>query len=400
MFIKNMMYRLFPHKLQKKFKKKVYPRMGIQYNVPILVSDETNENIVRYLFFSSGHKLQLFESHIDLLEHSIADLTNQYCILFRIKKYEKDRRFFEVLTSKKALTTYYAWSESLIIEYIKIDMIFIGISYYGNLTISFSNTPHLFIAGETHSGKGNVTKNILLQLLYKSMYQKIKIAVIDFKEALDYTCFDGVFDVYTELSSVSNYLVKLIQEMKRRNNLLKKYKVENIDEYNKIAPEKLCRYYLIADEAIDALVDKKSNIKDDLSKLARKSRASGIHLILTTQLPSTESFGNQLKNNITGRICGRFADESASRIVLSNTMASKLPETKGRMLYKIGADIYEIQTPKLSNNVISNFVRNNKSKLNVSSDFENNSNLTLVKNNDKQFYNLEEIKDIKVSNKK
>jgi S-DNA-T family DNA segregation ATPase FtsK/SpoIIIE len=386
-----------PSKMQRKLKrKKVYQRMGIKDNFPMIVDDQTDGNLTTYYVYSNGQALEIFNRNTDLLEHSFTEFSKQYCQLVKIKKNDNDRRFFEIITANKALIKFYNWNEELIREYIRSDDIFVGISHFGNIVINFSEIPHLFIAGETHSGKGNVTKNIILQLLYKSLHKRIDIFVIDFKSGLDYTPVKSIIKVHKEYNDILKLLQSLTKEMKRREVLLEKVEVENIDEYNKTASNQLHRIYLIADEAVDAVSGKDDDpIKDALTQLARKSRAGGIHLILTTQLPSTKTFGNQLKNNIPMRICGRFADESASRIVIDSTKASKLPEIKGRMLYKLGADTYEMQTPKVSNQLITQFVKANKNKMKINIESNSDQKVSLEKP-EKKFYDLNEIKNIKV----
>lgn len=392
-----------PNKLQRKLKrKKVYERMGMRDNFPILISDERNNNLTTYKFYSSGQALDTFKKHTDLLEHSFAEVSKSYCQLIKIKKTDDDRRFFEIVTANKPLIKFFDWKEELISDYVKNNEIFIGISHFGGITIDFSKIPHLFIAGESGSGKGNITKNILIQLLYKGIYKRVDIHIIDFKSGLDYTPIKGIVKIHKDYSNILKLLQKMVSEMKRREEILEQIEVENIDEYNKIISRdnQLHRIYIIADEAVDAVSGKDDDpVKDSLTQLARKSRAVGIHLILTTQLPSTKTFGNQLKNNIPMRICGRFADESASRIVLDNTMASKLPEIKGRMLYKLGFNTYEIQTPRVNNYLISNFVKNNKDKLKVNSnniDLNAGDKVSLEKKETK-FYDLDEIKKDKIN---
>jgi hypothetical protein len=386
-----------PSKMQRKLKrKKVYQRMGIKDNYPMIVDDETDGNLTTYYVYSNGQALEIFNRNTDLLEHSFTEFSKKYCQLVKIKKNDNDRRFFEIITANKPLIKFYNWNEELIRDHIRSDDIFIGISHFGNIVINFSEIPHLFIAGETHSGKGNVTKNIILQLLYKSLYKRIDIFVIDFKSGLDYTPIKSIIKIHKEYNDILKLLHYLTKEMKRREALLEKIEAENIDEYNKTATIPLHRIYLIADEAVDAVSGKDDDpVKDALTQLARKSRAGGIHLILTTQLPSTKTFGNQLKNNIPMRICGRFADESASRIVIDSTRAAKLPEIKGRMIYKLGADSYEMQTPKVDNKLITNFVRANKDKIkmNVDLNSSNNDQKVSLEKKETKFYDLKKIKD-------
>ena len=84
-------------------------------------------------------------------------------------------------------------------------------------------------------------------------------------------------------------------------------------------------------------------IEKELSTLARLSRATGINLLIGVQRPDAKVITGQIKTNVPVRICGRFADNSASEIVLSNTKAKDLKDTKGRFLIKIGADTEEFQ---------------------------------------------------------
>jgi S-DNA-T family DNA segregation ATPase FtsK/SpoIIIE len=386
-------------KVSKAFKKhNVYNRIGANGYYPKLVNITNNDNSTIYNFYSNGNKLNIFESNTDTLEHAISKGTKSYCRVVKVNKSYRDTTIFEVLTANKPLITCYSWNLDLVQEaYNNNQSIFLGIGYFKKVLINFAEIPHLFIAGETGGGKGNITKSIVLQILYRSMFEDIKLTVIDFKEALDYQVFQNTFTVLTEIEQLQRLIDSLMIESKKRSQILLSKSCENITEYNKLSNvEKMPRYFIVADEAVDAFPDTKKDspmakMKDDLTKLVRKSRAVGIHFVLTTQLPSTAVFGNQLKNNIPGRLCGRFADESASRIVLDNNQASKLPEIKGRMLYKVGAELLEVQTPKTNNTVVSWFVTNNKHRFKI--DSHKNKTLNLDKSDDKQVtYDLKEFK--------
>ena len=102
------------------------------------------------------------------------------------------------------------------------------------------------------------------------------------------------------------------------------------------------------------MLDKKGVAKEErevfeklegrISTLARLSRATGINLFLGVQRPDANVLTGQIKNNIPVRISGRFADKSASEIVLGNTAAVELPDIKGRFLYKVGNETIEFQS--------------------------------------------------------
>ena len=85
-------------------------------------------------------------------------------------------------------------------------------------------------------------------------------------------------------------------------------------------------------------------IEGRLSTLARLSRATGINLFMGVQRPDANVLTGQIKNNIPVRISGRFADKTASEIVLGNTDAVNLPDIKGRFLYKVGNETIEFQS--------------------------------------------------------
>ena len=126
----------------------------------------------------------------------------------------------------------------------------------------------------------------------------------------------------------------------------------NVDEYNKKHTKKLSRIVVFIDE-IAIITDptgadsetKKilEKIVKDLSDLARLGRATGFKLIIATQNPNYKVLPNQIKSNCDGRMCGRFADTSASGIVLGTNDAANLPPVKGRMVLKLGADTTEFQ---------------------------------------------------------
>lgn len=391
------------NKINRKFlKKRVYERMGIKKNYPVLSRQKTEKNITKYYFYSSGQKLNIFEANSDLLEFSIAEFSKSYCQIIQIKKNENDRRFFELITANKQLTIFFNWDMNLIKDYAAKQNILLGISHFGEKSFSFIKTPHVLIAGETGGGKGNMTRNVLLQLLAQSIHIPLSLVVADFKAGLDYSRFKNI-QVMKDKQKLKNFLASLIEEMHKRNNILFKSGFENIDEYNRTTQNKLYRYFLIVDELTEAIdidglhkyrdkqeLQLRLDIRAGLTTLARLSRAAGIHLVLTTQLPSTKILSNQFKNNIPGRICGRFADDSASRIVIDSGRATKLPDIKGRMIYKAGADFFEIQTPKVSTWQIVKFIKEYESKFKL---IDKKVELSKISDNPK-LYTLEDYKTI------
>ena len=144
----------------------------------------------------------------------------------------------------------------------------------------------------------------------------------------------------------------LVEENQKRLALFRKLKVKNLPEYNQKTGKNLCRIGVFCEE-IAEMLDKKGISKEEkpiyealerhISSLARLSRATGINLFLGVQRPDANVLTGQIKNNIVVRICGRFADKSASEIVLNSTAAVDLPDIKGRFLYLKGNELMEFQ---------------------------------------------------------
>jgi S-DNA-T family DNA segregation ATPase FtsK/SpoIIIE len=400
------------HRLQKQLEKKqIYDRMGFKEHLPMLDDFIIDGKLTIYRFWSNGRSVEDFKRNKDVLENFLSKHrfggNKEFCQIVNITKNKHDRRIIELVTANSNLKDLYKWDETLVQD----NKIFIGESIYGSIHFNFEKVPHLFIAGGTGGGKGNMNMNIILQLLAQSISNKnICLTIADFKSGLDYAKFTDHINLIEKHSELDEFLDQLIEEMNRRNNILRNSKLPNIKEYNKLNSPQLPRYYLIVDEIAEAIdikgLDKtadqaerkiKLKIRRKLTSLARLSRAAGIHLILTAQLPTVDIFGNQLKNNINGRICGPFADESASRVVLDSKEASNLPEIEGRMIYQAGLEKKEIQTPFVYSGCIDNFLKKYSTRINLKNTLKK-INKTNKKNETKnKLYSINEIKENKLS---
>jgi len=397
-------------RLQKALEKKgVYTRMGFKDHLPILDDFIIDGKLTIYRFWSNGRSVNDFKNNTDILENFLSKHkfggNKEFCQVVNITKNKHDRRIIELVTANSNLKDLYKWDISMVQD----SKIFIGESIFGKIFFNFEKVPHLFIAGGTGGGKGNMNMNIILQFLVQSLTNKnICLTIADFKSGLDYSKFTKHINLIEKHEELDKFLDELIAEMHRRNNILRNAQLPNIKEYNKLNRPQLPRYYLIVDEIAEAIdiknLDKIENSKErkiklkirgKLTTLARLSRASGIHLVLTAQLPTVDIFGNQLKNNIQGRICGPFADESASRVVLDSKQASNLPEIEGRMIYQSGLKTYEIQTPYVYPGCIEEFLKKYSSRINLKNTLKK---INEVANKEKnEFYSIDEIKENKLS---
>lgn len=226
----------------------------------------------------------------------------------------------------------------------------IGESDLEQVKFDLNRTPHVLAAGETGSGKSVTLRCMLWQMIKKGC----RIYMIDFKGGVEFgKVYEKYGEVITDRERALVVLEILVKENAARLKLFRDMEVKNLKEYNKKTHKNLSRIGVFIDE-IAEMLDKKGVAKEDkaiyeqlegyLSTLARLSRATGINLFLGVQRPDANVLTGQIKNNIPVRISGRFADKTASEIVLGNTAACNLPDVKGRFLYKVGNETIEFQS--------------------------------------------------------
>ncbi len=203
--------------------------------------------------------------------------------------------------------------------------------------------PHLLVAGTTGSGKSVCLNTIITSILYKSSPDEVKFIMIDPKQ-VELSMYEGlphmvVPKVITDPNKAVNALQWAVDEMERRFNLISEERVRNIDEYNKLDKvlqnkvKKMPFIIIIFDEFADFMQVAKNEIEDKVRRITAKARASGIHLILATQRPSTDVVTGTLKANLPARIAFKVAGRVDSEVIMGSPGAEKLLGY-GDMLYK------------------------------------------------------------------
>ncbi len=217
----------------------------------------------------------------------------------------------------------------------------LGVDAFGEQEIwNMSTIPHGLDGGESNSGKTTSVKLVLAQALALGH----KVIIADFKNAIDY---EKIWHDKCKIVSTKNDLLmvldNLIEEYDIRVQELIKFGVNNIDNYNKKATNKMKHIILAFDEVAEVLtIDKKhlskeekeqlEKIERNIEKIARLGRMVGIHLLLSTQRPSADLISGQIRTNIGYRICFR-ADEILSNIILDNKDAAEKIPKNARGLY-------------------------------------------------------------------
>jgi S-DNA-T family DNA segregation ATPase FtsK/SpoIIIE len=201
---------------------------------------------------------------------------------------------------------------------------------------NIAKMPHLLIAGATGSGKSVVIHSLIVSLLYKNSPETLKFIMIDPKR-VELTPYNKlphlIAPVITEGKKAVAALRWAISEMDKRYDTLMQSGNRDIQSYNAGHKEEPMNYIvIIIDELADLMATYGREIESSVVRLAQMARATGIHLVVSTQRPSVEVITGLIKANITTRIALQVASQIDSRTILDMAGAEKLLGG-GDMLY-------------------------------------------------------------------
>jgi len=193
--------------------------------------------------------------------------------------------------------------------------------------------PHLLIAGTTGSGKSVGINAMILSLLYKNDPEHLKLMMIDPK-MLEFSIYDDIphliTPVITEPKKAIAALANMVAEMERRYRLMADKKTKNIDNYNEkvkkdgSGDEPMPFIVIIIDELADLMMNGGKEVETSIARLAQKSRACGIHLIVATQRPSVDVVTGIIKANLPSRLSYRVGQKIDSKVILDSMGAESL----------------------------------------------------------------------------
>jgi S-DNA-T family DNA segregation ATPase FtsK/SpoIIIE len=226
------------------------------------------------------------------------------------------------------------------------------------MVADLAKMPHLLVAGTTGSGKSVAINAMILSLIYKSMPSEVRLILIDPK-MLELSVYEGIphllAPVVTDMRQAGAALNWCVAEMDRRYKLMSALSVRNLAGYNQkvrdgiekkqplkhpftLTPdnpedlEALPLLVVIIDELADLMMVSGKKVEELIARLAQKSRACGIHLILATQRPSVDVITGLIKANVPTRIAFQVSAKVDSRTILDQQGAESLLG-QGDMLY-------------------------------------------------------------------
>jgi DNA segregation ATPase FtsK/SpoIIIE, S-DNA-T family len=222
------------------------------------------------------------------------------------------------------------------------------------LVQDLAELPHLLIAGTTGTGKSVCLNSIITSILMTRRPDECKMILIDPKmtELTEYGKIPHMMHpVVTDMKKAEAILAWAVDKMEERYELLSRCRVRNIATYNELGEEeiktrlgaeseeeqkaiqaKLPYIVIVVDELADLMMMMKREVESHIIRLAQKSRAAGIHLVLATQKPTVDVITGLIKSNLPGRICFKVSSRTDSRVVLDEMGADKLLG-KGDMLF-------------------------------------------------------------------
>ncbi len=214
------------------------------------------------------------------------------------------------------------------------------------VTCEIDKMPHLLIAGATGSGKSVCINAIITSLLFRTKPNEVKMVLVDPKK-VEFTPYHDVphllWPVITDATMASNMLKKVVVMMEGRYDAFAEAGVRNIAGYNEMVDDynekntenKMVRMpyiVVIIDELADLMMVAGKEVEASIQRITQLARASGIHLIVATQRPSTDVITGIIKSNIPSRISFSVSSSIDSRTILDQTGAERLLGN-GDMLY-------------------------------------------------------------------
>ena len=210
----------------------------------------------------------------------------------------------------------------------------------GPVWIDLAKMPHLLIAGSTGTGKSVSLNAILTSILLRATPADLRMILVDPKK-VELNHYEGIphllTPVVTNMKDAAAVLANVVREMESRYELMGQARARNLPDWNEVrtAEEKkpIPSMLVVIDELADLMMVAPAEVEDAIIRLAQKSRAVGIHLVLATQRPSVDVITGMIKANVPSRIAFAVSSQVDSRVILDSPGAESLLG-QGDMLFR------------------------------------------------------------------
>jgi S-DNA-T family DNA segregation ATPase FtsK/SpoIIIE len=200
--------------------------------------------------------------------------------------------------------------------------------------------PHILIAGTTGSGKSGCINTMLCSILLRATPDEVRMILVDPKR-VELGLYESIPHLLTPVVSspkqASAVLANVLTEMERRYERMSLARARNLQELNRALRKRgetqLPYLLIVIDELADLMMVSPQEVEDAVIRLAQKSRAVGIHLVLATQRPSVDVITGMIKANVPSRIAFAVSSQTDSRVILDTSGAESLLG-QGDMLFK------------------------------------------------------------------
>ena len=224
--------------------------------------------------------------------------------------------------------------------------------------------PHVLVAGTTGSGKSVTVNAMLASILLQASPNEVRMVLVDPKQ-VELNHYESIPHLLTPVVTsprlAANVLANLIKEMEERYSIMSVARTRSLIELNRHRvnqgepplPYILC----VIDELADLMMIAPGEVEDAIIRLAQKSRAVGIHLLLATQRPSADIITGLIKANVPARIAFAVSSQTDSRVILDQNGAESLlgqgdmlfrPATASRAARIQGAFVSEDEIEKIT----------------------------------------------------
>ena len=319
---------------------------------------ETNGNLNKYLLqLKPGGKIKAIENSVN----EIALGLKTYGIPTIRMLTEQGLISVEAITKKPEHISFNSIKNSIYSSAHNLPIL-LGKSHEGSiLTADLSSFPHLIISGTTGSGKSIMLHSIICSLIESNA--QVNIALIDPK-LVEFSYYKKIkqlmYPVVNSTQDANDVLEDLVGEMNDRFKKMSKKSANSIVDYNKKSRKTFPYIVLVIDEFADLIYSRGKKFSNNLTILAQKARACGIHLIISTQYPSANIVNGNIKANFPARISCKVASGVNSRVILDQNGAERLLGNGDAFITANNYDMVRFQGAFLSNDEIDNIANKHK----------------------------------------